>query len=100
MLDPHPKSFLLNIYAGRNATEEALWQEQGKGADWQKLDAIRLPGFDGRVHLPLVGFWAAALAARQPRFEQQVEGLETIVKFGDTMQLRTVYTAVLEAQFD
>lgn len=95
-----PTSFLLSVYEGSHSSGEALWTEEGKTGDWQKLDALSLPGFDGRVHLPLGDFWLAALATPVARFEEQIEGLETIVKFGDTQQLRTRYTVVLEAEYD
>lgn len=98
---PHqnPTSFVLTAYEGSRTSGEAVWEEKGTGDDWQKLDALRLPGFDGRVHLSLSDFWSAALADGGPRFEQQIEGLETIVKFGNTQQLRTLYTVVLEAGY-
>ncbi len=95
----HPTSFLLSVYKGGQATGEAEWTAQGANDDWQHMSALRLPGFDGRVHLALSDFWQAAIADGSPRFEQQVEGLETIVKLGDTMQLRSRYTVVLEATY-
>lgn len=99
---PHqnPRSFVLTVFEGSRTSGEATWEEEGTGADWQKLEALRLPGFDGRVHLPLSGFWPAAFADCSPRFEQQIEGLETIVKFGNTQQLRTLYTVVFEATYE
>lgn len=100
MPSQNPSSFVLTVDEGRRNSGEAVWQEEGTGNDWQKLDALRLPGFDGRVHLSLSGFWSAALANRSVRFEQQIEGLETIMKFGNTQQLRTLYTVVLDATYE
>lgn len=100
MSHQNPTSFVLAAYEGSKTSGEAVWEEKGAGDDWQKFDALRLPGFDGRVHLSLSDFWPAALADRRSRFEQQIEGLETIVKFGNAQQLRTLYTVVLEAKYD
>lgn len=96
----NPTSYVLSIYDGSTAAGEPLRIEQGQGDDWQQLTVMSLYGFSGSATLKLHEFWQAALTAASPRFEQQVEGLETIVKFGNTMQLRPEYTLVLEAEYE
>ena len=86
--------FRLTVFEG-NSTEAAAVHEDETGS-WGQYERLRLPGFDGSYSLSLSGLWAAFFESGQTRVEQTLTGYETIVKFGNTMQLKQEFRVTVE----
>lgn len=93
------ESFVLRLYRGRAATGDPELSVSGNGEEWKDYLRVRVPGFDGAVSVSLENFWSAVLGQRLESAESEVTGLETIVKFGGTMQLKETFTAVIEVAY-
>lgn len=86
--------FRLTVFQG-NSTDAADVHEDDVG-NWGHYERLRLPGFDGSYSLSLSGLWAAYFENGQTRIEQTLTGYETIVKFGNTMQLKQNFRVIVE----
>ncbi len=62
----------------------------------QHKSTLSVPFDDESYTLRIDTVWADLLQGDEVRIEQQVEGLCTIVKFGDTMRLREPFRVVIE----
>ena len=93
------ESFELRLCRGPGAGGEPELSVSGSGDEWERYLRVRVPGFDGSVSIDLEGFWAAVLEQKLEAAEAEVTGYETIVKFGDTRQLREKFTAVVKISY-
>ncbi len=93
------KSFELRLYRGRNTDGEPEFSVSGSGDEWENYQRVRVPGFDGSVSISLEGFWAAVLEQQLHDATAEVTGYETIVKFGDTQQLKEDFTVVVQVAY-
>ncbi|MFL0803507.1 MAG: hypothetical protein K6L81_07290 [Agarilytica sp.] len=87
-------SFELNIYAGAGENSEPVYSCSGLGDEWLQYMQVRLPGFDGTMLLRLEGFWRTVAEEMPSRYSEQITAYETIVKMGDTMQLKSIFNAI------
>ncbi len=93
----HPRSigsFRVNIYHG--VSTDSIREYVGAGTEWQLESTLRIPIDDESYTVRIDTVWAKLLQGDEDRIEQEVEGLCTIVKFGDTMQLREPFRVVIE----
>lgn len=86
--------FRLTVFEGSNTEAAAVYENELR--DWGKYERLRLPGFDGSYSLSLSGLWAAFFANEQMPIEHTLTGYETIVKFGNTMQLKQDFRVTVE----
>ena len=93
------KSFELNIYRGQTVTDTPEYSVIGAGDDWANHTRLKFPGFDGSISLSLEDFWLNVLNNKTESCVQLLEGYETIIKYGDTMQLKEPFMVELKAQF-
>ena len=88
-------SFRVSIY--HRSSTEPVREFDGVGADqWQRQPTLSVPFNDESYTVRIDTVWADFLQTDEDRLEQEVEGLCTIVKFGDTMQLREPFRVVIE----
>ena len=86
--------FRIIVYEG-SSTEAAATYENDL-TSWADYEGLRMPGFDGSYSLSLSGLWAEFFAKDHAAVEQVLTGYETIVKFGDTMQLKQAFRVTIE----
>ena len=91
--------FDLKIYKGKRTEFNPECEVSGEGEEWAKYSRLSFPGFDGSIKLSLEDVWHHVINNQIESHQQQVEGLESIVKFGDVMQLKEIYTVVIRASF-
>ena len=91
--------FHLVLHRGKSASGPAELDVHGVGDERLAYSVVRRPGFDGSITVRLEDAWRRVIEGRLPRLAAPVTGLETIVKFGKTMQLRESFTVVIEAEF-
>jgi len=89
------KSFELEIFNGRHAEGEPEHHYSGENDEWLDYLHIKTPGFDGVISLSLEAIWRTAIEQQKTSFIAPVTGYETIVKFGDTMQMKSSFTVKL-----
>jgi len=94
------KSFELEIFTGNRAEGEAEHHYSGENDEWLDYQYIKSPGFDGVISLSLEAIWQAAIEQQKTNFIAPVTGYETIVKFGDTMQMKSPFTVKLHISYD
>jgi hypothetical protein len=87
-------SFRVSVYH-RNSTD-VVREFEGVGAEWQLRSTLSIPTDDESFAVRIDTVWADLLQGDEDRIEREVEGLCTIVKFGDTMQLRKPFRVVIE----
>jgi hypothetical protein len=63
---------------------------------WQRYEELEMPGFSGTSCLDLSSLWRNFFDSDFRRSESTVIGYETIVKFGDVIQLKTNLVIVIE----
>ena len=79
---------------------EALADLEGRGEQWRDWAVVRVRALDDRFTLRLEGVWAALLEGGGGPLDVELEGLCTVVKFGDTLQLRETFRVLAEALGD
>ena len=93
-------SFRLRVHANTRVPGAPVRTCSGRGEDWHDYTTLSVEGFNGSATLKLDDVWRRALEDRQSRVVATCEALETIVKFGSTMQLRHDFKVVLEVKFE
>jgi len=93
------KQFKLDVFRGKEVSDSPEKSYSGTGHDWMSYRCIYLEGFDGRVTLNLELFWKKVIANKLDVFTQTLLGYETIIKFGETMQLKEAFTAQAEVSY-
>lgn len=88
------KRFCLIVIAGNSSEAAAVCE--GDLDDWKRYEQLKMPGFDGSYSLSLSGLWAEFFENGHVPVEHVVTGYETIVKFGDTMQLKQDFRVTIE----
>ena len=89
-------SFRVSVYQGKSA--EAVREYEGVGAEWKLRSSLSIPADDESYTVRIDTVWVDLLRGNEERTEQEVDGLCTIVKFGDTLQLRKPFRVVIELQ--
>lgn len=88
-------AFRLQVYHGNAMAPVA--EHVGTGDEWRLKPVLSVPVGDQSYSVRVDGLWSELLqGSSQDRIEQQIEGLCTIVKFGDTVQLREPFRVVVE----
>lgn len=77
----------------------AEYEEKGTGKDWQNCITLNLDGFNDARVLSLGDVWKQVLQNRQTEYTGEVLALETIVKFGETLQLETPYEVEIRVSY-
>jgi len=98
-VNTHIKNFKLELFNGDDVEAEPEYSCQGEGDEWLNYQQIRLPGFDTTVFVSLEAVWQQAIEQQKPSSIVSVTGYETIVKFSNTMQLKTPFTAKLSINY-
>ena len=88
-------SFQVSIY--HRSSIEALAEYVGMGPEWRLQPVLRAPVGDLSYSVRVDTVWVDLLNSFQDRIEQEVEGLSTIIKFGDTLQLQETFRVVIHA---
>jgi len=89
------KSFLVEIFSGSSIEGEAEYTCHGINDEWLDYQLVKLPGFDGVITVSLENVWQQALKGNESCYIVPVIGYETIIKFGDTMQMKSHFTVKL-----
>lgn len=93
--DPRPiGSFRVSIFP-RSSTD-SIREHEGTGDEWKLESTLSVPFYDESYTVRIDTVWVDLLEGHGDRIEQQVDGLCTIIKFGDTMQLRVPFRVVIE----
>ena len=92
--DPTIGSFRVSVY--HRSSPDPLNGYADTGDEWMLKPVVSVAIFDQSYSVRVSTVWADLLAGTSNRIEQDVEGLCTIVKFGDTMQLRDSCRVVIE----
>jgi len=93
--------FNIDIYKGKSTDGDPLESYSGQKQEWQDYQLLRVhDGFDGAVSLHLGDCWNTVLKNGLTSFTQAVTAKETIIKFGNTMQLTHDFTVVVNATFE
>ena len=87
-------SFRVSIY--HRSSPESVREYRGTGAEWQLKATLSVPFDDESYTVRIDTVWVDLLQGNDDRVEQEVEGLSTIIKFGNTMQLREPFRVVIE----
>ena len=91
-----PASFRLRLFTNHNTDVEPELDITGSTEDLADYMSISLPGFDTTVSVSFKDVWPAILNGNLKTYSGKVIGFETIVKFGNTMQLENIYTVMVE----
>ncbi len=91
--------FNLKIYNGSSTKGKPVFTAAGNGDYWKSYITINLPGFDGTIVLSLAEFWDKVLKVNLNQYQESIYGFETIIKFGDTMQLKELFIVVVEVDY-
>ncbi len=94
------KKFKLTLYAGDNIDGEAVDEYQGAGEQWVNYQQLKLPGFDGSQTLNLQDFWLNVANTKPLAITTRIYGIETIVKWSNTHQIKNVFTLVAELSYE
>ena len=87
-------SFCVSVY--HRSSRDALNWYAGTGDEWRLKPVISVAIFDQSYSVRVSTVWADLLAGTSQRIEQNVEGLCTITKFGNTVLLRESCRVVIE----
>lgn len=90
------KSFRVSIFH-RNS-KETLRTQSGTGEEWKADPVVTVPIRDESYSIRLSTVWVDLFESGLNRIEQDVDGLCTIIKWGDTMQLREPCRVVIEIE--
>ena len=87
-------SFRVNVYD--RSSPDPLNSYAGTADEWQLKPVISVAIGDQSYSVRVSTVWADLLQGTSNRIEQNVDGLCTIVKFGNLMQLRESCRVVIE----
>ncbi len=92
------KSFEVTLYAldseGRRG--KVAFHKKGKS---QVPESIVLDGYSKDLHVDLEGYWDEIFENQREEYQTNISTYETIVKFGDTMQLVDDYQLVFKLKY-
>jgi len=88
---PSVKYFRLMIYTTNFKVNKKVESFNGKEHEWNDLQMVRLPGFSSYESMDLREVWIHIFEQSLKKYTTEVVALETIRKFGDSMQLQTLY---------
>lgn len=93
--NPRPiGSFRVSI--SHRSSSDSLREHEGIGDEWEVYSTLRIPFSDESYTVRIETVWVDLLEGQSDRIEKEVDGLCTIFKFGDTMQLREPFRVVIE----
>ena len=87
-------AFRVNVY--HHSSTDPVAEYVGTGAEWRLKSVLRAPIGEYSYSVSVDSVWVELLQGQQNHIEEEVEGLCTIIKFGDTMQLREPFRVVVE----
>ncbi|MEH6502824.1 MAG: hypothetical protein V7682_02860 [Cycloclasticus sp.] len=93
------KSFLVEVFNGKKMDAEPEYTFQGENDEWLEYQNLRLQGFDGSISIQLENIWREVLNQQKSYFIAPVVGYETIIKFGNTMQIKTPFTVKISISY-
>jgi len=73
---------------------------EGSSDDWQKCSTVHPGGFDESYTLRLDDYWGNILTKQLTEYTETLTGYETIIKYGNTMQLTHPFTVHTVCTFD
>ena len=89
-------AFCVSIF--HTSAKEPLREYNGTGAEWQLKPVLTVPVGEYSYSVRIDGLWVELLRGSETRLEREVDGLCTIIKFGDTLQLREPFRVVIEVE--
>ena len=93
-------SFKIDIYREKSTDCDPIESHSGQLQEWERYRQLKVrDGFDGAVTLHLGDCWNTILNNKLSSYTQTVTAKETIIKFGDTMQLTHNFTVVVNTVF-
>ena len=90
------KRFQLKVFRGKKVIEEPETTYSGCMDELTAYQVLKLAGFDGRITLRLDEFWNKVIQEDLVAYTTTLTGYETIIKFGNTMQLKEPFTVAVE----
>lgn len=87
-------SYRVSIF--HRSSTDSVREHVGTGDEWQLRPTLSVPFRDESYTVRVDAAWVELFQGTADRVEQEVEGLCTIIKFGDTMQLREPFRVVIE----
>jgi hypothetical protein len=87
-------SFRLRLY--HHSSTESVREYEGVGAEWHLQSTLSVSIYDVSYTVRINTVFVDLLRANESRIEQKVEGLCTVRKFGDWLQLREPFRVVIE----
>lgn len=84
--------FYVEISSKRTVSDVgAEYEITGTGTDWHDCMTLSFEGFNDSRILSLDNIWRDLIENKKAKFSGEVLARETIVKFGDNVQLETPY---------
>ena len=90
------KRFQLKIFRDKKVADEPEATYTGSMDELTAYQVLKLAGFDGRITLRLDDFWNKVIEEGLSEYIATLTGYETIIKFGNTMQLKELFTVVVD----
>jgi len=87
-----PETFVLTIYDGKNGDGEPVLVYEGSADDWSNCFIVHPSGFDGNYTLRLEDYLQHVVAKQLAEYSETLTGYETIIKYGNTMQIKHPFT--------
>jgi len=98
MSDPI-RNFQLQLFSGRSKKGECVFEKSSNSNNWQDYIDLKVPGFSGSVSVSLASAWHTVINEQLDSYSGLVTGYETIVKFGNTHQLKENYTVKISVNY-
>ena len=87
-------SFHLCLY--HHSSTESVREFEGIGTEWLLQPTLSVPIYDESYTVRIDTVFVDLLRGRESRIEQKVDGLCSVRKFGDWLQLREQFRIVIE----
>ena len=91
-----PGRFRVSIFLG--SSKESLNEYVGVGEEWRDFDIIKARHVDESYSVHVDTVWVHLLRGSDLRIEEEVVGLCTIIKWGNTLQLKEAFRVVIETE--
>ncbi|OOY35762.1 hypothetical protein [Solemya velum gill symbiont] len=92
-------NFDLKLYPYHQVTSQYAGSFTGTGDQWKQYQTIKQPGFNGSQVIDLTNFWRIVIEHQPSHYQCDVIGLETIVKWSSTRQLKERFTLVAQMTY-
>ncbi|MDG3086074.1 hypothetical protein P7F88_08175 [Vibrio hannami] len=97
-MDRKLASFRIDIFK-QEGSEKPIVTYEGTGKEWREFLSIRVTTEFDYANADLTETWKGLFASKECKFSQNVEFLECIVKWGDTMLMRWPYYVAIKVTY-